>query len=268
MALTRHRSDGRGAARSSASPASPATARASCSRRSPASALRRRRRGDRDRRPRRADGVGIDAPPAAAAPPSCRRSGSATPPRRRTALSENASSSHHATGEVSRGGFVALGRGATPGAERIVAELRRAQGRSPIRRPASSRAATCRNSSSAARSSAARPARRRPADLGRRCRRRATDPAGAVDLAGEGAAVLVISQDLDELFEIADRIAVIHDGASARCRPTREWTARSDRARNDGRRRRGSGPCGLSSSPRAELSRRHARVARARSRPS
>ena len=33
-----------------------------------------------------------------------------------------------------------------------------------------------------------------------------------VDLAAGGAAVLLISQDLDELFEICDRIAVIHDG--------------------------------------------------------
>jgi general nucleoside transport system ATP-binding protein len=34
-----------------------------------------------------------------------------------------------------------------------------------------------------------------------------------VDLAGRGSAVLVISQDLDELLEIADRIAVIFHGA-------------------------------------------------------
>ncbi len=33
-----------------------------------------------------------------------------------------------------------------------------------------------------------------------------------VDLAGRGSAVLVISQDLDEIFEIADGIAVIHHG--------------------------------------------------------
>ncbi len=33
-----------------------------------------------------------------------------------------------------------------------------------------------------------------------------------VDLAARGAAVLLISQDLDELFEICDGIAVIHDG--------------------------------------------------------
>ena len=33
-----------------------------------------------------------------------------------------------------------------------------------------------------------------------------------IDLAGRGAAVLVISQDLDELFEISDRIAVMFHG--------------------------------------------------------
>src|SRR5206468_11414691 len=33
-----------------------------------------------------------------------------------------------------------------------------------------------------------------------------------VDLAGRGSAVLVISQDLDELIEIADRVAVMFHG--------------------------------------------------------
>lgn len=33
-----------------------------------------------------------------------------------------------------------------------------------------------------------------------------------IDLSRNGSAVLVISQDLDELFEISDRIAVMHDG--------------------------------------------------------
>ena len=33
-----------------------------------------------------------------------------------------------------------------------------------------------------------------------------------IDLAGAGAAVLVVSEDLSELFEIADRIAVLHGG--------------------------------------------------------
>jgi simple sugar transport system ATP-binding protein len=45
-----------------------------------------------------------------------------------------------------------------------------------------------------------------------------------VDLAEQGSAVLVISQDLDELFEIADRMAVIHHGSLSPLRPTRDWT--------------------------------------------
>ena len=45
-----------------------------------------------------------------------------------------------------------------------------------------------------------------------------------VDLAGSGAAVIVISQDLDELFEICDRIAVIHEGRLSEPRPARAIT--------------------------------------------
>jgi simple sugar transport system ATP-binding protein len=45
-----------------------------------------------------------------------------------------------------------------------------------------------------------------------------------IDLAGEGGAVLVISQDLDELFAITDRLAVIHGGVLSASRPTRAWT--------------------------------------------
>ncbi|WP_374730386.1 ABC transporter ATP-binding protein [Salinarimonas sp.] len=45
-----------------------------------------------------------------------------------------------------------------------------------------------------------------------------------VDLAAKGAAVLVVSQDLDELFEIADRMAVISDGRLSRLRPVSEWS--------------------------------------------
>ena len=40
-----------------------------------------------------------------------------------------------------------------------------------------------------------------------------------IDLSRRGAAVLVISQDLDEIFEIADRIAVIHDGRLSEALP-------------------------------------------------
>lgn len=45
-----------------------------------------------------------------------------------------------------------------------------------------------------------------------------------VNLSADGSAILVISQDLDELFEIAGRIAVIHDGHLSAARPTEEWT--------------------------------------------
>lgn len=42
-----------------------------------------------------------------------------------------------------------------------------------------------------------------------------------LDLARDGASVLVISQDLDELFQIADRIAVIFNGRLSDAQPTR-----------------------------------------------
>ncbi|MGO4705296.1 ABC transporter ATP-binding protein [Microvirga sp. 2MCAF38] len=45
-----------------------------------------------------------------------------------------------------------------------------------------------------------------------------------VDLARSGSAIVVISQDLDELFEIADRLAVIHHGSLSPVKPTEEWT--------------------------------------------
>ena len=45
-----------------------------------------------------------------------------------------------------------------------------------------------------------------------------------VDLAREGTAVLVLSQDLEELFEIADRISVIHDGRLSPPAPTATYT--------------------------------------------
>jgi ABC-type uncharacterized transport system ATPase subunit len=45
-----------------------------------------------------------------------------------------------------------------------------------------------------------------------------------VDLARSGSAVLVISQDLDEIFEVSDRIAVIHDGKLSEPMPAAEAT--------------------------------------------
>lgn len=45
-----------------------------------------------------------------------------------------------------------------------------------------------------------------------------------IDVASQGAAVLLISEDLDELRALADRIAVMHDGRLTPARPTAEWT--------------------------------------------
>ena len=46
-----------------------------------------------------------------------------------------------------------------------------------------------------------------------------------VDLARAGSAVLMISQDLDEIFEIADRIAVLSDGRLSPAYPAETMTA-------------------------------------------
>jgi general nucleoside transport system ATP-binding protein len=48
--------------------------------------------------------------------------------------------------------------------------------------------------------------------------------AGLIERAAAGCAILVISQDLDELFILADRIAVIADGQLSAALPTRELT--------------------------------------------
>ena len=42
--------------------------------------------------------------------------------------------------------------------------------------------------------------------------------------AGHGAAILIISEDLDEIFAIADRVAVMYKGALGAVRPVEQWT--------------------------------------------
>ena len=48
-----------------------------------------------------------------------------------------------------------------------------------------------------------------------------------LDAAAAGSAVLVISEDLDEVFALADRIAVMHQGRLGVARPVGEWTLAS-----------------------------------------
>jgi general nucleoside transport system ATP-binding protein len=45
-----------------------------------------------------------------------------------------------------------------------------------------------------------------------------------LDAVARGAAMLLISEDLDEIFALANRVAVLHHGWLSAARPAAEWT--------------------------------------------
>jgi simple sugar transport system ATP-binding protein len=138
-------------------------------------------------------------------------------------LSENAVLSHHAIGDVARGGIVALG----PARRRA----HKIAGVFDVRMPSSDPQARQLSGGNLQKFVVGREVVRRPGILVVDQPTWGVDTGAArlirqalVDLAREGAGILVVSQDLDELFEIADRIAVIRGGALSPARPAADWT--------------------------------------------
>jgi len=139
------------------------------------------------------------------------------------ALSENILLSRHATGEVTRG--LSIDLSAAQKLARLVIDMFdvRMSGRDPAARTLSG--------GNLQKFLVGREVSRRPSVLVLNQPTWGVDAAASteirqrlIDLARQGSAVLVISQDLDELFEIADRLAVIHQGEISAAHVTREVT--------------------------------------------
>ncbi len=138
-------------------------------------------------------------------------------------LSDNAVLTRHSTGGLVRAGFV-LGRAARKLAARIEAGF-------DVRKSGADPQARTLSGGNLQKFVVGREILREPAVLVVNQPTWGVDAlAGAairqaiVDLAGRGAAVLVISQDLDELFEICDRLAVMHGGTLSDARPVAAQT--------------------------------------------
>ena len=131
------------------------------------------------------------------------------------------------TEAVSRSGWIAPARGAAHGRSDIIARFNVRGRRRRQPRRSRCREATCRSSSSAARSSA------EPKLLIVSQPTWGVDVGAAAQIRGEllelrdaGCALLVVSEELDELFEICDRLLVI---AKGRVSPQRADGAGDDR---------------------------------------
>ena len=142
------------------------------------------------------------------------------------ALSDNLVLSRHATGEVSRGGFL-RGAAARAIAREVVETF-------DVRAGAPDPAARTLSGGNLQKFVVGREILREPGVLVINQPTWGVDAlAGAalhqaiLDLAGRGSAVVVISQDLDELFRLCDRLCVIHDGTLSPATATAE-TDRDD----------------------------------------
>jgi ABC-type uncharacterized transport system ATPase subunit len=149
------------------------------------------------------------------------RLGHAAAPSHR--LSENTLVSHHSAGEVSRSGFI-VREAAKQLAQSIVRNF-------DVRTPEPDPEARKLSGGNLQKFVIGREMVRRPKLLVVDQPTWGVDAGAArlirqalVDMAGEGSAILVISQDLDELFEISDRMAVIHDGRLSPTRPAADWS--------------------------------------------
>jgi general nucleoside transport system ATP-binding protein len=149
------------------------------------------------------------------------RLGHAAAPTHR--LSDNVLISHHAVGEVSRSGFI-IPKAARRIARAIIQSF-------DVRTPGDDTQARKLSGGNLQKFVIGREIIRRPKLLVVDQPTWGVDAGAAqlirqalVDLAAEGSAVVVVSQDLDELFEIADKIAVIQNGHLSPLKPASEWT--------------------------------------------
>jgi simple sugar transport system ATP-binding protein len=147
------------------------------------------------------------------------RNGHAAAPR--LSLSENVVLSRHATGGVARRGLVDSGA-----ARKVAAAISQAF---DVRKGRADPPAGTLSGGNLQKFVVGREIMREPGVLivnqptwGVDAGAAATIRQALIDLAARGAAVIVISQDLDEIFAIADRIAVIHDGRLSDTHPARE----------------------------------------------